>query len=113
MARYEVTLKDRTVEIVDGADAYQQEGQMTTFFAVDRDRRVIDCWSTRLASFRSTEIMIIRRHEGAAQGTYAPNQAMADSATSPPPSTAIVARSSCGGRIATARASSSGKALIP
>ena len=26
MARYEITLKDRTVEVIDGADAYQQEG---------------------------------------------------------------------------------------
>ena len=61
MARYEVTLKDRTVELIDGADAYQQEGQMTTFFAVGDERRVVDCWSTRLASFRSSEILIIRR----------------------------------------------------
>jgi hypothetical protein len=121
MARYAVTLKDRTVEVIDGADAYQQEGQMTTFFALDRDRRVVDCWSTRLASFRSSEIMIIRRDEDwltvepepRGQGTYAPNQAMDDSATSPPPSTAMVARSTCGGRITTARANTSGKALIP
>ena len=125
MARYAVTLRDRTIEMIDGADAYQQEGPMTTFFALDRDRRVVDCWSTRLASFRSAEIMIIRRDEGdsganpgldpepAAQGTYAPSQAMDDSATSPPPSTATVTRSTCGGRLSTARASSSGKALIP
>ena len=117
MARYAVTLRDRTVELIDGADAYQQEGQMTTFFALDRDRRVVDCWSTRLASFRSTEIMIIRRHDDEsrpdAQGTYAPSQAIDDSATSPPPSTAMVTRSTCGGRLATARVSSSGKALIP
>ena len=125
MARYAVTLRDRTVEVIDGADAYQQEGQMTTFFALDRDRRVVDCWSTRLASFRSTEIMIIRRDGGesvvdpdldpgsVAQGTYTPSQAMEDSATSPPPSTAMVTRSTCGGRFSTARASSSGKALIP
>ncbi len=63
MSTYEVTLKDRTVEVVEGADAYQQEGQMTTFFAVDGGRRVVDCWSMRLASFRTSEVVIIRRIE--------------------------------------------------
>lgn len=63
MASFEVTLKDRTVEILDDADSYQQEGQMTTFFRTTSDRQVVDCWSTRLASFRTTEILIVRRIE--------------------------------------------------
>jgi hypothetical protein len=116
MARYEVTLKDRTVELIDGADAYQQEGQMTTFFAVGDDRRVVDCWSTRLASFRTSEILIIRRDTldlAADQGTYAPSQAIDDNATIPPPISVNANRSTCGGRISTARVSSSGKALMP
>jgi len=120
MARYEITLKDRTVEVIDGADAYQQEGQMTTFFSVDDDRRVVDCWSTRLASFRTSEIVIIRRQHAVPagrapvdQGTYAASQAIDDSATTPPPSTAMTARSTCGGRVTTARPSNNGKALIP
>lgn len=61
MATYDVILKDRTVEVIDGADAYQQEGQMTTFFATGAGKQVVDCWSTRLASFRTSEILIIRR----------------------------------------------------
>jgi hypothetical protein len=61
MPSYHVTLKDRTVEVIDGADAYQQEGQMTTFFATREGRDVVDCWSTRVASFRTSEIIIIRR----------------------------------------------------
>ena len=121
MARYEITLKDRTVEMIDGADAYQQEGQMTTFFALDDARLVVDCWSTRLASFRTSEILIVRRFEpvasrpraDAAQGTYAPSQAIEESATTPPPISVSAARSTCGGRITTARASTSGNALIP
>jgi hypothetical protein len=118
MARYEVTLKDRTVELIDGADAYQQEGQMTTFFAVGDDRRVVDCWSTRLASFRTSEILIIRRDDRTArgpgdQGTYAPSQAIDDSATIPPPMSTNAKRSTCGGRTSTAKVSSSGNALIP
>lgn len=61
MASYEVIFRDRTVERVDGADAYQQEGQMTTFFATSSARRVVDSWSTRLASFRTSEVLIVRR----------------------------------------------------
>lgn len=68
MATYEVVLKDRTTELIEGADAYQQEGQMTTFFALGDGRRVVDCWSTRLASFRSSEVVIVRRRELAAAG---------------------------------------------
>ena len=63
VSTYEITLKDHTIEIVEGADAYQQEGQMTTFFSTDAGRQVVDCWSTRLASFRTSEIVIIRRVE--------------------------------------------------
>lgn len=61
MATYDVILKDRSVEVIDGADAYQQEGQMTTFFATGEGKQVVDCWSTRLASFRTSEILIVRR----------------------------------------------------
>ena len=70
MSSYHVTLKDRTTELIDGADAYQQEGQMTTFFRQEQGRQVVDCWSTRVASFRTSEILIIRRrHLPDAQGT--------------------------------------------
>ena len=61
MVAYEIMLKDRTVEIVEAADAYQQEGQMTTFFSTGEGRQVVDCWSTRVASFRTSEILIVRR----------------------------------------------------
>ena len=61
MCRYLVTLKDRSTEAIDDADAYQQEGQMTTFFRRDGGRSVVDSWATRIASFRTSEILIIRR----------------------------------------------------
>ena len=61
MASYQLTLKDRTTEVIDGADAYQQEGQMTTFFRRDGGRAVVDSWATRIASFRTSDILIIRR----------------------------------------------------
>lgn len=63
MAAYRVTLRDGTVEMIDGADAYQQEGQMTTFFATASGRQVVDCWSTRVASIRTSEVLAIRRIE--------------------------------------------------
>lgn len=61
MASFEVRMGDRTVERVDGADAYQQEGQMTTFFATRRG--VVDSWATRIASYRTSEVLSVRRTE--------------------------------------------------
>jgi hypothetical protein len=65
MASFEVTLSDQRVETVDGADAYQQEGPLTTFFALSGERQVIDSWSTRLASFRTADIVAVRRRSAA------------------------------------------------
>ena len=61
MALFNVTLTDQTIEDIPGADAYQQEGPLTTFFALADDRSVIDSWSTRLASFRTADIVKVRR----------------------------------------------------
>ena len=63
MARFVVTLSDQTTESVSGADAYLQEGQMTTFFRTDDARCVVDSWSTRLFSVRTSEILMIRRED--------------------------------------------------
>jgi hypothetical protein len=57
---YLVQLTDDTSEVIDDADAYQQEGPLTTFFRTAPGRSVIDCWSTRLASFRTADIRVIR-----------------------------------------------------
>ncbi len=61
MTRFIVTLADQSVEAIDDADAYQQEGPMTTFFSIGSNREVIDSWSVRLASFRTADIAAIRR----------------------------------------------------
>lgn len=66
VSSYRITLKDRTTEQIDDADAYQQEGQMTTFFRLGDGRRVVDTWSTRLASFRTSEVLAIRRVDASA-----------------------------------------------
>ena len=57
---FEVTLVDRTVEVVQGADAYAQEGPLTTFFDTG-GRDVIDSWAVRLLSIRTTDIAVVRR----------------------------------------------------
>ena len=68
MAAYTVTLKDRSTERIDQVDAYQQEGQMTTFFRLGPGRRIVDTWSLRVASFRTSEVVAVRRDEGPAPG---------------------------------------------
>ncbi|MGI8758850.1 MAG: hypothetical protein ACR2K0_06045 [Acidimicrobiales bacterium] len=61
---YEVTVSDGTSVVVPGAQTYQLEGPFTTFFSTEADRRVVDCWSVRLASFRTADVVRIRRVEG-------------------------------------------------
>jgi hypothetical protein len=61
MASYDVVLADGAVERIEGADTYEQEGPLTTFFETADDRRVIDCWSVRLTSLRTADIVRIRR----------------------------------------------------
>ena len=63
MPTFEVMLQDRSLELVDGADAYQQEGPMTTFFRRGDGRDVIDTWSTRVASFRTADLRAVRRRD--------------------------------------------------
>jgi hypothetical protein len=58
---YEIRLKDGEAEVIEGADAYQQEGPLTTFFQTRAGRAVVDCWSRRLASYRTADIVRIRR----------------------------------------------------
>lgn len=60
---FDVVLADGTHEIVDGVDAYQQEASMTTFFRTDNGRQAVDCWSVRVASFRTENIVVIRRND--------------------------------------------------
>src|SRR5207253_4503696 len=60
---HDVVLADGEVIEVLGANAYVQEGPLTTFFHSGRSRAAIDSWSERIASFKTTEIRrIIRRH---------------------------------------------------
>jgi hypothetical protein len=57
---YEIRLKDGEAEVIEGVDTYQQEGPLTTFFQTRPGRTVIDCWSRRVASYRTADIVRIR-----------------------------------------------------
>ncbi|MCB0951249.1 MAG: hypothetical protein H6517_02585 [Microthrixaceae bacterium] len=59
---FQVTLRDGSEERVFGADAYQQEQSMTTFFRTE-GRQTVDCWSVRMASFRTDHILAVRRED--------------------------------------------------
>lgn len=61
---YEVLLTDGLSQ-VEGADAYAPDGQMTTFYRCREGRETIDVWATRIASFRTADILRIRRVEAA------------------------------------------------
>ncbi|MCB1271480.1 MAG: hypothetical protein M9942_12005 [Microthrixaceae bacterium] len=61
-----VTLRDGTRERVEGADAYQQEQSMTTFFRTE-GRQTVDCWAVRIASFRTDQILAVRRVDAAVE----------------------------------------------
>ena len=65
---YLVELVNDMSEVIDGADAYQQEGPLTTFFRTAPGRTVVDCWSTRLASFRTVDVRVIRLWEVECEG---------------------------------------------
>ena len=57
---FEVMLSDDSVEQVEGADSYCQEGPLTTFYGNDRPRP-LDSWSVKVASYRTDRIARIRR----------------------------------------------------
>lgn len=57
---YEIRLKDGEADVVEGADTYQQEGPLTTFFQTRPGRSVIDSWARRVASYRTADIVRIR-----------------------------------------------------
>ena len=66
---FEITLRDRTVELVGEADTYAHDKTMTTFYATNNARRTIDCWSVPMASVRTDEILMIKAVDEAVTST--------------------------------------------
>ena len=58
---FDVILDDDTVERVEQADSYQQEGPLTTFFDNASRPGGLGAWSVKVASFRTDQILRIRR----------------------------------------------------
>ena len=55
-----VRFDDDTTTMVQGADAYEQEGPLTTFFDRNGAGRLASAFAERLASFRTSRIVEIR-----------------------------------------------------
>jgi hypothetical protein len=55
-----VVFEDDTTTRVDGADAYEQEGPLTTFFDRNGGGRLASAFTVRLASFRTSRIVEVR-----------------------------------------------------
>jgi hypothetical protein len=56
-----VRFDDDTTTVVHGADAYEQEGPLTTFFDRNGAGRLASAFAERMASFRTSRIVEIRR----------------------------------------------------
>jgi hypothetical protein len=59
---FEIRFADERTTVVTGADAYEQEGPLTTFFARNGGAgRLASAFSVRVASFRTERLLEIRR----------------------------------------------------
>ena len=56
-----VSFDDESSTSVHGADAYEQEGPLTTFFDRNGGGRLASAFTERVASFRTSRIVEIRR----------------------------------------------------
>ena len=63
MAQFAIQLSKGETITINEADTYQFEGPLTTFFATGSSRQVIDSWSTRVASYRTSDIVSIERFD--------------------------------------------------
>lgn len=63
MAQFAIQLSKGETITISEADAYQFEGPLTTFFSTGSGRQVIDSWSTRVASYRTADIVSIERFD--------------------------------------------------
>ena len=58
---FSVRFDDDTTTLVHGADAYEQEGPLTTFFDRNGGGGLTSAFALRVASFRTSRIVEIRR----------------------------------------------------
>jgi len=60
-----VRFEDETTTVVHGADAYEQEGPLTTFFDRNGGGRLASAFTQRVASFRTARIIEVRKMDPA------------------------------------------------
>ena len=60
---FAVRFEDDTTTLVHGADAYEQEGPLTTFFDRNGAGRLASAFAERIAATRTSRIVEIRRTE--------------------------------------------------
>jgi hypothetical protein len=60
-----VRFEDETTTVVHGADAYEQEGPLTTFFDRNGGGRLASAFTLRVASFRTGRIIEVRKMDPA------------------------------------------------
>jgi hypothetical protein len=66
-----VRFEDETTSVVHDADAYEQEGPLTTFFDRNGGGRLTSAFTVRVASFRTSRILEVRRIDAAASQSLA------------------------------------------
>lgn len=57
---FEIVTTDGKVERIDGADSYELEGPLTTFFLSNSRVHRLSSWSERVASFRTDHVLAVR-----------------------------------------------------
>jgi hypothetical protein len=60
-----VRFEDETTTVVHGADSYEQEGPLTTFFDRNGGGRLASAFTVRVASFRTGRIIEVRKMDPA------------------------------------------------
>ena len=76
-----VHFDDDTTTIVDDADSYEQEGPLTTFFDRNGGGRLASAFTVRVASFRTSRIVEVRR-ETAPHACHVPSSVRSSSVRS-------------------------------
>jgi hypothetical protein len=62
-----VHFEDDSTTVVDDADSYEQEGPLTTFFDRNGGGRLASAFAVRVASFRTSKIVEVRRDAAGSQ----------------------------------------------
>jgi hypothetical protein len=76
-----VHFEDDTTTIVDAADSYEQEGPLTTFFDRNGGGRLASAFAVRVASFRTSKIVEVRRELPEATATLQSSMRSSSSTT--------------------------------